>query len=133
MKTKKAPRVANAHEKGRAVSVGSGALFCGLGIGARKWNPKDLAMRARTHRTKDVKTTIETSLSAAQLSRVRDLINDKQDAMFKTLHALVAAGHHDHAQGVREGLKFWDDVDRQFARVVNDAWDAQHASQAAPR
>jgi len=73
----------------------------------------------------------EAPLSAGELTRIRDLINDKQDRLFKDLHALVAAGLHDRAQTVREALKYWDEVDRKFARVVGNAWDAQHYQREA--
>jgi len=71
------------------------------------------------------------NLSAGQLESLRDLINDKQDRLFDTLHALPdALKHGGRGDGLRENLKYWDDVRKEVSRVATLAWNEQHLQQA---
>lgn len=69
-----------------------------------------------------MKNPIE-SLTAGQLSALRSLVNEKQDSLFATLQTVTAQDAAQHptrdarAQGLRDNLRFWDEIDR----VVRDA------------
>ncbi len=55
-----------------------------------------------------MKTIVLTDLQAA---RLRDIVNEKQDALFDKLQAAVAAKNDGRSAGLRESLQFWDFVD----------------------
>ncbi len=61
-----------------------------------------------------MKTIVLTDLQAA---RLRDIVNDKQDALFDKLQTAVSAKNEGRAAGLRESLQFWDFIDR----AVRDA------------
>ncbi len=50
-------------------------------------------------------------LTDAQASRLRDIVNDKQDALFDKLTVQVKAQREDRAAALRESLAFWDKID----------------------
>lgn len=55
-------------------------------------------------------------LTDAQAARLRDLVNDKQDALFEKLTVVVklefSQVRENRANGLRNSLKFWDVIDR---------------------
>jgi hypothetical protein len=69
---------------------------------------------------------IEIRLTAGQLSRLNDLVTDKQDALYDKLTAATAEGKSDRAAGLRETLKFWDEIQREVSSVANRAWESEH-------
>jgi hypothetical protein len=55
----------------------------------------------------------EICLSRHQLNRLRDIVGDKQDALFEKLDRLVATDPKSpRCESLRESLKFWDEIDR---------------------
>jgi len=64
-------------------------------------------------------------LSAGELARLADVVNDKQDVMFERLQAVVALearatepsdrkAAQGRAEGLRETLRFWAAVEREI-------------------
>lgn len=50
-------------------------------------------------------------LTDGQASRLRDMVNDKQDALFAKLQTAVADKNDGRAEGLRQSLRFWDAID----------------------
>lgn len=75
------------------------------------------------------KIGIPVCLSAGQLSRLRDLVNDNQDRLFEKLGVNVKEGREARANGIRESLKFWDAIDVALRDAHGFALDVEQANQ----
>lgn len=80
------------------------------------------------------------NLSAREIARLIDIVNDKSDALFEKLNAHDARAFspalspgdrqaaQNRAEGLREALRFWDGIERQL-KVTHGA--AQRSEEAA--
>lgn len=50
-------------------------------------------------------------LDAGKMSRLRDIVNDKADALFSKLQAAEDEGNKARAEGLRDSLKLWNEID----------------------
>ncbi len=70
------------------------------------------SFRRRQFRSFDTLRMKTIQLTDTQAARVRDLVNDKQDALFDKLSALPdTLKHGARGDGLRGSLRFWDSID----------------------
>jgi hypothetical protein len=63
------------------------------------------------------------TLTDGQASRLRDIVNDKQDALFEKLRVASQGANVTRADALRESLRFWDEIDRAIRDAQTEPVD----------